>query len=85
MDDSAVAKLTAELPGRYVARLPAQTINDLEIIASGGETPELLHLLTHALAKYHTPISPAEREELAAMLAACEMPTSLLDGITIGG
>lgn len=85
MDANEVATLTSALPGRYADRLPSTTTTDLERIARGGETPELLDLLATALAKYHVTITAAEHAELAALLTACDMPVSMLAPITVIG
>ncbi|MQA94569.1 MAG: hypothetical protein GEV11_07905 [Streptosporangiales bacterium] len=84
MDLNTMARLTAELPERFADRVDPATAKHLHTIARGGETGELLDLLLHVLREDHASITTAERDELAALLTACEMPTKMLDGIHVG-
>jgi hypothetical protein len=67
----------------FAGRLPAETLESIQLMLEGGEYGELAMELTAALAANHTVITRAERDELLAVLLATNMPTAPAGRLTI--
>jgi len=72
---SILTQLTA-LPEPFAERLLWPARRDIRHAASAGEWKRALEMLLAALAESNAPVSPAERDELAALLSAAGQPTS---------
>jgi hypothetical protein len=83
MDAYEIARRANALPDLFAARVPEQTLTSLRQMRGGGEHGELVIELTASLANSGARVSPAEKEELRALLEATEMPTHLLDRLVV--
>jgi hypothetical protein len=84
MDAYEIARRADALPDLFATRVPEQTLTSLHRMRSGGEHGELVIELTASLANSGARVSPAEKEELRALLEATEMPTDPLDQLAVG-
>ncbi len=74
MNETDIVERAEALPGHFADRLPAQTMNSLRLMEAGGEYGELTIELAATLAARNVPVTPAERDELAALLDAMGLP-----------
>jgi hypothetical protein len=74
MDEHEIARRASALPSRFADRVPPHTLESLELMEEGGEYGELAIELTASLAATHAPVTPEERDELAALLEAMSIP-----------
>ena len=72
---SILTQLTA-LPEPFAERLLWPARYDIRHAASAGEWKRALEMLLAGLAAGNAPVSPAERDELAALLSAARQPTA---------
>ena len=84
MDAYETARRADALPDLFATRVPEQTLASLRRMRRGGEHGELVIELTASLANSGAQVSPAEKEELRALLEATEMPTDPLDQLAVG-
>jgi hypothetical protein len=75
MDENEIARRASGLPQRFADRIPARTLEIIELMNGGGEYGELAVELAAALAVHQVPVTAAERDELRALLEAMDMPT----------
>ena len=75
MDKYEVARQASALPSRFAGRVPARTLESIQLMDEGGEYGELTIELAASLAAHHIPVTAAERDELLALLEAMDMPT----------
>jgi hypothetical protein len=85
MDAYEVARRASVLPGLFVGRLPAETLEGLRLMEEGGEYGELTAELAATLALTRAVVTPAEQQELRELLAATGMPTSTADQLEVQG
>jgi hypothetical protein len=85
MDENEIAQRASVLPGRFADRIPARTLEIIELMDGGGEYGELTIELAASLAAHHTPVTPAERDELLALLQAMGMPTDPIERLNVQG
>jgi hypothetical protein len=83
-EDESIEKAEA-LPGRFAGRVPAQTLETIELMRSGGEYGELTIELAASLAAHQVPVTAAERDELRALLEAMGMPTDPIGRLNVQG
>lgn len=83
MNEYETAARASALPAMFAGRLPAETLESIQLMLEGGEYGELAMELTAALAANHTVITRAERDELLAVLLATNMPTAPAGRLTI--
>ena len=57
MDESEIARRASVLPGRFSGRIPAPTLEIIELMDGGGEYGELTIELAASLAAHHTPVT----------------------------
>lgn len=81
MDAYEVARRAKALPARFADRLGPGAYRDVELNIGVGEWGEGLDNLLAAFQNTGTPISAAERAELAELLAAIGMGTERLDAV----
>lgn len=67
----------------YTGRVPAATLQGIREMASVGERGEALSELLATLAKHKAPVTPAERDELRALVEATGEGGEYLDGLTV--
>lgn len=77
--EAQLATRTARLPHVFAGRLPGEDIASLRSMAAGGEWGELLDLLVVSLRESGAPVSTAERDEIADLLAAWGLSGQLDD------
>ena len=85
MDESEIARRASVLPGRFAGRIPAPTLEIIELMDGGGEYGELTIELAASLAAHHTPVTGAERDELLALLQAMGQPTDPIELLNVQG
>jgi hypothetical protein len=85
MDESEIARRVSVLPSRFSGRIPARTLEIIELMDGGGEYGELTIELAASLAAHHTPVTSAERDELLALLQAMGMPTDPIERLNVQG
>ncbi len=85
MDESEIARRASVLPGRFAGRIPAPTLEIIELMDGGGEYGELTIELASSLAAHHTPVTAAERDELLALLQAMGQPTDPIERLNVQG
>ena len=85
MDESEIARRASVLPGRFAGRIPAPTLEIVELMDGGGEYGELTIELAASLAADHTPVTAAERDELLALLQAMGQPTDPIERLNVQG
>jgi hypothetical protein len=85
MDESEIARRASVLPGRFAGRIPAPTLEVIELMDGGGEYGELTIELAASLAADHTPVTAAERDELLALLQAMGQPTDPIERLNVQG
>jgi hypothetical protein len=85
MDESEIARRASVLPGRFSGRIPAPTLEIIELMDGGGEYGELTIELAASLAAHHTPVTAAERDELLALLQAMGQPTDPIERLNVQG
>jgi hypothetical protein len=85
MNESEIIERAEVLPDRFADRLPAQTLDSLRLMEIGGEYGELTIELAASLAARSVPVTPAERDELAALLAATGMPADPIAQLNVQG
>jgi hypothetical protein len=85
MDEREIARRASALPARFADRIPPHTLESLNLMEAGGEYGELTIELAASLAASHAPVTREERDELAALLAAMEMPEDPIGKLTIQG
>jgi hypothetical protein len=85
MDESEIARRASVLPGRFSGRIPAPTLEIIELMDGGGEYGELTIELASSLAAQHTPVTAAERDELLALLQAMGQPTDPIERLNVQG
>jgi len=83
MDAYEIARRADALPDLFATRIAEQTLTSLQQMRRGGEHGELVIELTASLANSGARVSPAEKEELRALLEATEMPTHLLNRLVV--
>jgi hypothetical protein len=83
MDENEIARRASALPGKFADRIPARTLEIIELMDGGGEYGELTIELAASLAAHHTPVTPAERDELLALLQAMGMPTDPIERLNV--
>jgi hypothetical protein len=83
VDAYEIARRADALPDLFATRVPEQTLASLRLMRRGGEHGELVIELTASLANSGARVSPAEKEELHALLEATEMPTHLLARLVV--
>lgn len=74
-----LVKLSEEshaLLGQLADRIPTDQLEACRSLARGGEWPELIDLISSVLVTDQIPISPAERDALAALLRMQPIPSS---------
>ncbi len=64
-------------------RIPAKYHEGFEDLFVGGEDGEAVEMLIAGLARFNTPITPAERESLALLLREMNQPESRLVGLNV--
>lgn len=64
-------------------RIPAKFHEGFEDLFLGGEDGEAVEMLIDGLARFNTPITPAERETLARLLREMNQPESRLDSLNV--
>jgi len=84
-DENEIARRASVLPGRFADRIPARTLEIIGLMDGGGEYGELTIELAASLAAHHTPVTPAERDELLALLRAMGMPTDPIARLNVQG
>jgi len=85
MDRYEVARRASELPVRFADRIPPDTLESLKLMDEGGEYGELTIELAASLAAHNTPVTPAERDELLALLEATDMPADPIRKLNVQG
>jgi hypothetical protein len=85
MDESEIVRRASVLPGRFAGRIPAPTLEIIELMDGGGEYGELTIELAASLAAHHTPVTAAERDELLALLQAMGQPTDPIERLNVQG
>ena len=85
MDEHEIARRASKLPTRFADRIPAQTLEIVELMDDGGEYGELTIELAASLAAHSVPVTAAERDELLALLEAMEMPTDPIGKLNVQG
>ncbi len=85
MDESEIARRASVLPGRFSGRIPAPTLEIIELMDGGGEYGELTIELAASLAAHHAPVTAAERDELLALLQAMGQPTDPIERLNVQG
>jgi hypothetical protein len=85
MDENEIARRASVLPARFSGRIPAQTLEIIELMDGGGEYGELTIELAASLAAHQTPVTAAERDELLALLRAMGMPTDPIEKLNVQG
>jgi hypothetical protein len=85
MDAAEIARRASVLPDQFAARLPAQTLAGLRLMAEGGEFGELTIELAATLAKTGATVTAAEQRELHSLLTASGLPTLPADQLTVRG
>jgi hypothetical protein len=83
MDAHEIARRVDALPDLFATRVPEHTMTSLRQMRGGGEHGELVIELTASLANSGARVSPAEQEELRALLEATDMPTHLLGRLAV--
>lgn len=71
------------LTEQYAARLPADVLDSLRTFDAVGEWGELVSELTACLAQDGIPITPAERDELAALVEATGEGREFIGKLTV--
>ncbi|HEU4426195.1 MAG TPA: hypothetical protein VFR67_26960 [Pilimelia sp.] len=84
MDYAQVHALTTSTIRGMYDRIPAQYHNGFEVAFGAGELRQAVDMLIGGLKRFHTPITPAERDNLARVLRHLEEPESRLAGINVG-
>jgi hypothetical protein len=85
MDENEIARRASSLLRVFADRIPARTLEIIELMDGGGEYGELTVELAAALAAHHTPVTAAERDELLALLQAMDMPTDPIAELNVRG
>jgi hypothetical protein len=85
MNKYEVAQQASALPARFAERVPASTLESIQLMDEGGEYEELTIELAAALAAHNTPVTAAERDELLALLEAMKMPTDPIGKLNVQG
>ena len=85
MDAQEIARRASELPGRFAARVPPETLDGLQLMGEGGEYGELALELAVTLARTQAAVTTAEQQELRALLEATRMPTGPADQLAAHG
>jgi hypothetical protein len=85
MDENEIARRASSLPRRFGDRIPARTLEIIELMEGGGEYGELTIELAASLAAHHVPVTAAERDELLGLLEATGMPTDPIGRLNVGG
>lgn len=85
MDKHERARRANALPDRFEDRLDPADLQDIRTMMRGGEWGVGLDVLLAALASTGTPITPDERDELAALAEATGMDGARLEELTIQG
>lgn len=83
MDLQEIARRASALPARFADRIPAETMEGLQLMEEGGEYGELTAELAATLAKAGTIVAPDERQALRELLVATGMPTSPADQLQV--
>ena len=81
-DASNLTRLKA-LPEPFAERLDSQASYNVYKAACAGEWDKALELLLAGLAESSAPVSPAEREELTALLAAIGQPAAAISALSV--
>ena len=85
MDRYEVARRASALPTGFADRVPPDTLESIQLMNEGGEYGELTIELAASLAANHAPVTPAERDELLALLQAMGQPTDPIERLNVQG
>jgi hypothetical protein len=81
--DADVSTRLKALPEPFVARLHWQVCSDVGKAARAGDWGLALDVLLTGLIKNHVPVSPAERDELTALLEANGQPAEAVARLSV--
>jgi hypothetical protein len=84
MNEHEIARRARALPDQFAARLPDDALAGLRLMDEGGEYGELAIELTATLVETGATVSATEQQELRALLEAMDMPTDLIQRLTVG-
>lgn len=83
MDRSELSRRAKALPDRFADRLDPTGLRHVREDLGAGEWAEGLDNLIAGLANLNAPVTPEERDELAALLEAINLPTDPLSALTV--
>ena len=83
MTEAEVIERAETLPERFADRVSESTLWSIKRMRGGGEYGELTIELAASLAANGTPVTPDERDELRALLAAMNMPTDPIEQLNV--
>lgn len=78
MDTQELSERAQALPDRFAGRFDADQLREIRGILGEGEWDVGLDILASVLTTSAAPVSPEERDELAALLSALGDPTDRL-------
>jgi hypothetical protein len=81
--EASVLTRLGALPEPFADRLHWRARHDIRTAAWAGEWDKALQMLLAALAESSVPVSPAERQELTALLAAIGQPTAAISVLSV--
>jgi hypothetical protein len=85
VNESEVIDSAQALPDLFAGRVRPEDLDGMRSMARAGEWRELVDLLVASLGAAGAPVTAGERGELRSLLAAMDMPTGPLDGLTAEG
>ena len=83
MTEDEIISRAETLPDRFADRVSESTLWSIKRMRGGGEYGELTIELAASLAANHAPVTPAERDELLALLQAMGMPTDPIERLNV--
>jgi hypothetical protein len=83
MEYAEFSDLTRQTISGLLDRIPAKYHEGLQSLLIGGELRLAVDQLMKGLERLQIPVTPAERDDLARMLAYLKEPASRLDGLLI--
>lgn len=84
MNQTEIATRVNAIPDRFADRLDSAGLADVRDAARAGEWGEALDVLIAGLNDSNALVSPAERDELAALLEATGLPVGAVAKLRVG-
>jgi hypothetical protein len=85
VNESEVIERAEALPDLYADRVRPEDLSGMRSMAGAGEWQELVDLVVASLGLTQAPVTAAERDELRFLLAAMNMPDSVIAALNVEG